>query len=184
MYIIFYIMSAFLTTAYQPFRSAAIAIPRAGKACLKLGRIAMKAVFAMGCLFVLAAACHPAGSGAHEEAPRAVEHAQAPHESGDVTIDFQGGRMDCSESGVLGFYDISLEAFAGGPDKVDLETYKEKTFAFMREGMSRDGIPAEQIEAWIDHIKDIPRQMVEIVSDDPKVLESCENFSTALSGPP
>jgi hypothetical protein len=120
----------------------------------------------------------------HGEAPRAVEQAQVTHGSGDIAIDLQGGRMDCSDSGVRGFYDITREAFADGPEKVDLEAYKQKTFASQRQGMKQEGIAADQIELWIDHIKDIPRQMIGIVRADPKVLESCEKFSIALSGPP
>ncbi len=42
-------------------------------------------------------------------------------------------------------------------------------------GMSPDGM--------VDHLKDIPRQLVSIVKDDPKVLASYDNFTVALMGP-
>jgi hypothetical protein len=35
----------------------------------------------------------------------------------------------------------------------------------------------------VEHLKDIPRQMVGIVKDDPKVLDSYEAFTVALMGP-
>jgi hypothetical protein len=39
-------------------------------------------------------------------------------------------------------------------------------------------------EAWVDHVKDIPGQLVEIIREDPAVVDSCANFSVALVGPP
>jgi hypothetical protein len=35
----------------------------------------------------------------------------------------------------------------------------------------------------IDHLKNIPREMVGIVKQDPQVLDSYENFLVALRGP-
>jgi hypothetical protein len=142
----------------------------------------MRTIVVMAVFAVAVAGCDQVQNlhGGNPHAPAAA-HAE---QSGVAAIDLQGGRMDCSEAGVRGFYDISVEAFANGAEKVDLEAYKQKTFTFMREGMNREGIEAKQIDAWIDHIKDIPRQMIGIVKDDPKVLETCEAFSMALSGPP
>jgi hypothetical protein len=39
-------------------------------------------------------------------------------------------------------------------------------------------------EKMVDHLKDIPRQLVQIVTVDPKVLVSCRNFDVALVSPP
>lgn len=103
--------------------------------------------------------------------------------AGSKTVDLQGGRMDCSNSMVKGFYDISKEVFAAGPDKVDLEAYKQRTFAFMRKDVLAHGGSEQSAAGWVDHVKDIPRQMIGIVKADPKVLDSCEEFSVALSGP-
>jgi hypothetical protein len=36
----------------------------------------------------------------------------------------------------------------------------------------------------LDHLKDIPRQIVGIVKDDPSVLESPDKFWIAMAGPP
>ena len=43
------------------------------------------------------------------------------------------------------------------------------------------GWKAGQME---DHLKDIPRQVVGIVKDDPKVLVSYDKFMLAMMGPP
>ena len=39
-------------------------------------------------------------------------------------------------------------------------------------------------EAFVEHIKDIPGQLIEIILEDPQVLASCVNFSVGLVGPP
>jgi hypothetical protein len=36
----------------------------------------------------------------------------------------------------------------------------------------------------VDHLKHIPREVVGIVKDDPKVLDNFETFLVALRGPP
>ena len=41
-----------------------------------------------------------------------------------------------------------------------------------------------QLEAMQDHLKDIPRQMIGIVKDDPHALDNYDNFAIALLGPP
>ena len=38
-------------------------------------------------------------------------------------------------------------------------------------------------EAFVEHIKDIPGQLIEIILKDPQVLASCVNFSVGLVGP-
>jgi hypothetical protein len=35
----------------------------------------------------------------------------------------------------------------------------------------------------LDHLKDVPRQIVQIASDDPHVLDNCDRFDVALVGP-
>jgi hypothetical protein len=180
MYRIFYIVSGFLSTAYQPFRSASTAILEAESRVQRLEG-SMRVTVLMASLLAIAG-CDQAKN-LHGGNPHA---AVSPHaeQAGTTTVDLQGGSMTCDHPMVRGFYDISLEAFSNGPEKVDLPAYKEKTFAFMRTSIQQEGGTAKDAEAWIDHIKDIPRQMIGIVKDDPKVLESCANFSIALSGPP
>lgn len=78
------------------------------------------------------------------------------------------------------FYDLSKEMLGKGAASVDVDAYRDRSYAIFRAfgtsmGMSPDGM--------VDHLKGIPQQMVDIVRDDPKVLDSYDNFVVALMGP-
>ena len=125
----------------------------------------------------------------HGDNPRAAEAQaqaqQAGPKSGDVTVDIQGGYDEWRASPfVHQFYDLTKASFAGGADKVDFPAYQEKSYAIFRAFGGADGRGKEGEEAMLDHLKDIPRQMVGIVKEDPSVLESYDKFWIALSGPP
>jgi hypothetical protein len=78
------------------------------------------------------------------------------------------------------YYEMTLAAFAQGPAKVDVAAYEQKSYALFRDfGASRGMDPAKMQ----DHLKLIPRQVVQIVKDDPKVLDSYDNFVAATFGP-
>ena len=78
------------------------------------------------------------------------------------------------------FYETTVAAFAKGPAKVNVDAFEQTSFAIFREfGASRGVRP----EAMQDHLKLIPRQVVQIVKEDPKVLDSYDNFVAALFGP-
>src|SRR5258708_3046977 len=71
-------------------------------------------------------------------------------------------------------------AFPQGPAKVDVAASEQKSFAIFRDfGASRGMKP----DAMQDHLKLIPRQMVQIVKEDPHVLDSYDNFIAAGFGP-
>lgn len=77
------------------------------------------------------------------------------------------------------FFDLT-KAKLGASGALDFEAYRDASYAIFRAfgtsmGMSPEGM--------VDHLKDIPRQMVGIVKDDPKVLGSYDNFVVALMGP-
>jgi hypothetical protein len=78
------------------------------------------------------------------------------------------------------FYEATRAAFAGGPAKVDVDGYEQKCFAIFR-----DFAPSMHMtpEGMVDHLKLIPRQVVQIVKEDPKVLDSYRNFVDATFGP-
>ncbi|WP_372782362.1 hypothetical protein [Phenylobacterium sp.] len=78
------------------------------------------------------------------------------------------------------WYETTKAAFAAGPAKVDVDGYEQKAFAIFR-----DFAPAMHMspEGMVDHLKLIPRQIVQIVKEDPKVLDSYENFVAATFGP-
>ena len=71
--------------------------------------------------------------------------------------------------------------FAVGADNVQVHDFEEQVFAWVRASAE---IPGDNAEAFVDHIKDIPRQLLAIIQEDPTVLDSCANFSVALVGPP
>lgn len=78
------------------------------------------------------------------------------------------------------FYDLSRAAFADGPAKVDVAGFEQKAFAIFRDFGPTMGMTPLKMQ---DHLKLIPRQVVKIVQDDPKVLDSYANFVAATFGP-
>lgn len=77
-------------------------------------------------------------------------------------------------------YALTVEVFAVGAGRVEVSGYEERVFALVRSAPEFAG----NAEAFIEHIKDIPGQLVAIIREDPSVLDSCANFSIALVGPP
>jgi hypothetical protein len=191
MYRIFYIMSEFLSTAYQPFRLASTAIPEAAKVCPKPTEAPMKRTILALALLGAAGGCEPAMDhlkAMHGEDAHATAEAQASKagpSSGDVTVDIQGGAEAWRKSPfILQYYALTKASFVNGADKVDFAAYQEKSYAIFRAFGAATGGGKAAEEGMLDHLKDIPRQMVGIVKEDPSVLESYDKFWIALSGPP
>jgi hypothetical protein len=78
------------------------------------------------------------------------------------------------------FFDTTRAAFAQGPDKVDVAGYEQKCFVIFRAFAPTMHMTPEGM---VDHLKLIPRQVVQIVKEDPKVLDSYDNFVAATFGP-
>ena len=78
------------------------------------------------------------------------------------------------------FYDTTVAAFSHGADKVDFPTYEQKSFAIFRDFGASQGMPPAAMQA---HLKLIPRQVLGIVKEDPKVLDTYDNFILAVMGP-
>ena len=131
---------------------------------------------AAGALSVLAAAhavhAQPAGH------PAPADHAAG----GGTTKNLQGGGEQAwiNDPHMHAFFDLTRTAFAGGAAKVDVDGYEQKSFAIFR-----DFAPAMHMspEGMVDHLKLIPRQVVQIVKEDPHVLDSYPNFVAATFGP-
>jgi hypothetical protein len=85
-----------------------------------------------------------------------------------------------SDPHVHAFYDATRAAFAAGPSKVDVNAYEQTSFAIFREFGASMGMSPQQMQ---DHLKLIPRQVVQIVKEDPTVLDSYDNFVAATFGP-
>lgn len=77
------------------------------------------------------------------------------------------------------FYDLTREALAG-PVKMEFASYRDKSFSIFRAFGVSMGMDAEGM---VDHLKDIPGQLVSIVAENPKVLDSYDTFIVALMGP-
>jgi len=116
----------------------------------------------------------------HTHAGDAIHGAGAP--SVAVTLNAQPGQEEFRHNPhIRAFYELTVQEFANGPDKVDVAGYEEKSFAIFRElGASIGGSPA----GMQDHLKGIPRELIGIVRDDPHTLDTYDNFTTALMGPP
>jgi hypothetical protein len=107
--------------------------------------------------------------------------AQAPAPDGSVTVHMKDAEQAwINDPHMHAFYELTRTAFAKGPAKVDVDAYEQKSFAIFR-----DFAPAMHMspEGMVDHLKLIPRQVVQIVKEDPKVLDSYRNFVDATFGP-
>ena len=106
--------------------------------------------------------------------------AAAPASSTTKSLQGNDAQSWINDPHIHAFYDTTVAAFAGGPDKVDVAGYEEKSFAIFRDFGVAKGMGAAQMQ---DHLKLIPRQVVGIVKEDPKVLDSYANFVEAVFGP-
>lgn len=112
-----------------------------------------------------------------------AQHAGAPAAPPPAgrTVDIQGDpRAFMNNPHIHAFYDLSVATLRPGAPKLDVKAYEEKSFAIFRAlGASMGGSP----EAMQDHLKLIPRQVIQIAKEDPKVLDSFDTFTEALIGP-
>lgn len=124
----------------------------------------------------------------HGDNPHADAQAHASQtgpQSGDVTVDIQGGYDEWRKSPFIQqYYELTKASFANGADKVDFPAYKEKSYAIFRAFGAASGAGKAAEEGMLDHLKDVPRQIVGIVKDDPSVLETQDKFWIAMAGPP
>jgi hypothetical protein len=141
---------------------------------------------------ILATSILAVGACSPEAMHGGLHHAAAPVASaapqdlsvapnGDVTINIQGRQQDwANNSHMRAFYALSAEMLGTSARGLDFADYRDRSYAIFREfGVSMGMSP----EGMVDHLKAIPGQMVEIVKDDPKVLDSYDNFVVALMGP-
>ena len=139
---------------------------------------------AAGAASLLAALALATTASAHPPAPEAPAGAApaAAAPTGSSTVNMQGNdaKAWAADAHIHAFYDTTVAAFAQGPAKVDVDAYEQKSFAIFRAFGEAKGMGAAAMQ---DHLKLIPRQMVGIVKEDPKVLDNYENFVLALMGP-
>ncbi len=105
----------------------------------------------------------------------------AGHESAPATFSLRDNDFAlCGQEFWDSLYALTVDVFAIGAANVSAEEYAEKVFALVRSSKQFGGGADE----FIEHIKGAPAQLVEIIEEDPEVLDSCANFSVALVGPP
>jgi len=99
-----------------------------------------------------------------------------------VTFSIRQNDYDlCTDQFYVEIYELTVNEFARGADQVVLSEYQANVFDFVR---TTENFHYGDREGWVDHIKDIPAQLIDIIREDPAVLDSCANFSVALVGPP
>jgi hypothetical protein len=110
-----------------------------------------------------------------------------PGQGGSSTVNLQGptgvDQMAAMRSNpyMRELYGVSVIALAGGPAKVDLNDFEARFFAVARRMAAETGGDPDAIQ---DHLKLIPGQIVQIVTEDPRALDSFDNFALAMVGPP
>lgn len=106
---------------------------------------------------------------------------RAPPPGGEATMTLQPGAAEWKASPQLQeYYEATKAAFANGPDAVDIGAYEVRSREIFIALADATGASREEM---LDHLKDIPGQVVRIVREDPSVLDSYEAFWVALAGP-
>lgn len=113
--------------------------------------------------------------------PTYCHHSQAAAQPETITLDAQGGDYPewFQNPHMVEFYALSVEMLRAAP-RVDAAGYEARCYTIFRAFATSLGADPNGM---IDHLKAIPREMVVIVANDPKVLDSYESFLVALRGP-
>jgi hypothetical protein len=96
-----------------------------------------------------------------------------------TTVDIQGAAEWKQSPHLRAYYDATVATFANGTD-IDVDAYEARSFDIFREFARANG---RSEQGMVDHLKLIPRQVVDIVKADPSVLQSYDAFWAALAGP-
>ena len=103
------------------------------------------------------------------------------HAGGSATFSMRDNDFAlCGQEFWDDLYALTVDVFSMGAANVSADEYAEQVFALVRSSQQFGGGADE----FIDHIKDAPAQLVDIINEDSAVLDSCANFSVALVGPP
>lgn len=119
----------------------------------------------------LAGACHAQQANPHH----------APPAGAGRPVDMQGGpRAFIDNPNGYAFYALTLATLKPGAPPVDVAAYEAKSFAIFRAMGASMGMTPEAMQ---EHLKAIPRQMIQIVKADPHALDTFDSFADALVGP-
>jgi hypothetical protein len=87
-----------------------------------------------------------------------------------------------ADSHMHAFYDLSKATLGhGAVPAAEVDAYEQKAYAIFREFGASRGMPPAAMQ---DHLKLIPRQVVQISKEDPHVFDSYDRFWEAMVGPP
>lgn len=78
------------------------------------------------------------------------------------------------------FYRATVEAFANGPDRVDVAAFESRCREIFTAFAVANNMPVASV---LDHVKAIPGEMIENARREPEILASYEAFMEALRGP-
>jgi hypothetical protein len=96
-----------------------------------------------------------------------------------TTVDIQGADEWKRSPYMRAYYDATVATFANGTE-IDVDAYEARSFDLFREFARAKGASEEGM---VDHLKLIPRQIVDIVKENPAVLKDYDAFWAALAGP-
>jgi len=98
-----------------------------------------------------------------------------------ATANMQGDEsMWIKDPHIHAFYHLAVAAFANGPANVDKARFERDAFAIFRDFGRTTGMGADAMQ---EHLKLIPDQVIQIATEDPKVLTSYDAFIAAVMGP-
>ena len=96
------------------------------------------------------------------------------------TASMQGGQQAwINDPHTHTLYQLTVAAFANGPAHVDKVKFKQDAYAIFRDFGRSTGMGAD---AMVEHLKLIPDQLIQIATEDPKVLDSYDRFIAAVFG--
>lgn len=108
-----------------------------------------------------------------------AERSAPGNEPQSTTVDIQGANEWKRSPHMRAYYEATVATFANGVD-IDIDAYEARSFAIFREFARANGMNEQGM---IDHLKLIPRQVVDIVRENPTVLKDYDTFWAALAGP-
>jgi hypothetical protein len=107
--------------------------------------------------------------------------APAASEAPSASASLQGDQSAwIKDPHIHAFYALTVTAFANGAAEVDRAKYERDSRAIFRDFGASVGWGADKME---DHLKLIPGQVIQIATEDPKVLSSYDAFIVAWMGP-
>ena len=107
-------------------------------------------------------------------------HGEMPTAAGSMSLQGNDTAAFFANPNAHAFYDLTVKTFANGPKGVNFAVYQDQSFAVFRALGASMGVPPAAMQ---DHLKLIPGQMVQIVSEDPSVLKTYDSFIEAMIGP-